>query len=256
MQSLFSKTRAAGVFGGAAPPGRGLKTHGQLSCEQLIDRYAIDCRPVRATCWWTICANAGPPSTTPACTDCPTHWAGCSGVTWSCTTRASSRCTCPPRSPPGGSSGSRSRRAGRCRPAGCSPTSQCRASTLPITWSQCARSTSIWPSGPPATRPAGARGRCRARSATATGPSSPGRGHGASRGWTSAPASASRSFPRCWRTSAPGGRHPPTWCALPARPRPASCSPWPGRRCAARPGRMPRLTGSGRKTPAAAATAT
>jgi hypothetical protein len=39
--------RAAGVFGGAAPPGRALKTQGQLSCEQLIDRYGIECRPIR-----------------------------------------------------------------------------------------------------------------------------------------------------------------------------------------------------------------
>jgi hypothetical protein len=44
---FYQLLRAAGVFGGAAPPGRALKTHGQLSCEQLIDRYAIDRRPVR-----------------------------------------------------------------------------------------------------------------------------------------------------------------------------------------------------------------
>ncbi len=35
---------------------------------------------------------------------------GCSGEIWSCTTRASTRCACPPMSPPPGSSGSRSRR--------------------------------------------------------------------------------------------------------------------------------------------------
>ena len=44
---FYQLLRAIGVFGGAAPPGRALKTQGQLSCEQLIDRYAIDCRPVR-----------------------------------------------------------------------------------------------------------------------------------------------------------------------------------------------------------------
>jgi hypothetical protein len=44
---FYQLLRAAGVFGAAAPPGRALKTQGQLSCEQLIDRYGIECRPVR-----------------------------------------------------------------------------------------------------------------------------------------------------------------------------------------------------------------
>jgi hypothetical protein len=44
---FYQLLRAAGVFGEAAPPGRALRTQGQLSCEQLIDRYAIECRPVR-----------------------------------------------------------------------------------------------------------------------------------------------------------------------------------------------------------------
>ena len=44
---FYQLLRAAGVFGAAAPPGQALKTQGQLSCEQLIDRYAIACRPVR-----------------------------------------------------------------------------------------------------------------------------------------------------------------------------------------------------------------
>jgi hypothetical protein len=44
---FYQLLRAAGAFGSAAPPGRALKTQGQLSCEQLIDRYAIRCRPVR-----------------------------------------------------------------------------------------------------------------------------------------------------------------------------------------------------------------
>jgi hypothetical protein len=44
---FYQLLRAAGVFGAAAPPGRALKTQGQLSCQQLIDRYGIDCRPVR-----------------------------------------------------------------------------------------------------------------------------------------------------------------------------------------------------------------
>ncbi len=44
---FYQLLRAAGIFGGTAPPGRALKTQGQLSCEQLIDRYGIACRPVR-----------------------------------------------------------------------------------------------------------------------------------------------------------------------------------------------------------------
>ena len=44
---FYQLLRAAGIFGQAAPPGQMLKTQGQLSCEQLIDRYAIACKPVR-----------------------------------------------------------------------------------------------------------------------------------------------------------------------------------------------------------------
>jgi hypothetical protein len=44
---FYQLLRAAGIFGQAAPPGRALKTQGQLSCEQLIGRYGIECRPVR-----------------------------------------------------------------------------------------------------------------------------------------------------------------------------------------------------------------
>ena len=44
---FYQLLRAAGIFGSAAPPGRVLRTQGQLSCGQLIDRYGIECRPVR-----------------------------------------------------------------------------------------------------------------------------------------------------------------------------------------------------------------
>jgi hypothetical protein len=44
---FYQLLRAAGIFGRAAPSGRALKTQGQLSCEQLIDRYGLECRPVR-----------------------------------------------------------------------------------------------------------------------------------------------------------------------------------------------------------------
>ncbi|WP_416210405.1 site-specific integrase, partial [Frankia sp. Cr1] len=44
---FYQLLRTAGVFGGSAPAVRALKTQGQLSCEQLIDRYGIEYRPVR-----------------------------------------------------------------------------------------------------------------------------------------------------------------------------------------------------------------
>ncbi|MDV6248134.1 site-specific integrase [Rhodococcus opacus] len=44
---FYQLLRAAGVLGDGAPTARGLRTQGQLSCEQLIDRYGIDCAPVR-----------------------------------------------------------------------------------------------------------------------------------------------------------------------------------------------------------------
>lgn len=44
---FYQLLRTAEVFGERAPAVRALKTQGQLSCEQLIDRYAITCGPVR-----------------------------------------------------------------------------------------------------------------------------------------------------------------------------------------------------------------
>jgi len=44
---FYRLLRTAGVLADAAPVSRALKTRGQLSCERLIDRYGIECRPVR-----------------------------------------------------------------------------------------------------------------------------------------------------------------------------------------------------------------
>ena len=44
---FYQLLRTIGVFGQAAPAVRALKTQGQLSCEQLIDRYALACGPIR-----------------------------------------------------------------------------------------------------------------------------------------------------------------------------------------------------------------
>jgi integrase-like protein len=44
---FYQLLRSAGVFGDQAPTARGLRTQGQLDCGQLIDRYRIQCEPVR-----------------------------------------------------------------------------------------------------------------------------------------------------------------------------------------------------------------
>jgi len=45
---FYQLLRSTGVLDGGAPPtARALKTQGQLACEQLIDRYDIQCGPVR-----------------------------------------------------------------------------------------------------------------------------------------------------------------------------------------------------------------
>jgi hypothetical protein len=44
---FYQLLRTAGVFDHPTPGARALKTQGQLSAEQLIDRYGIECRPVR-----------------------------------------------------------------------------------------------------------------------------------------------------------------------------------------------------------------
>ena len=66
---FYQLLHAMGVFPDAAPPTVRVvnaKHQGQISVEQMIDRYDIACRPC-ATCSWTTCANANPRSTTPRC---------------------------------------------------------------------------------------------------------------------------------------------------------------------------------------------
>jgi hypothetical protein len=116
--------------------------------------------------------------------------------------------------------------------------------------------TWTWPSGQPTTRPGGDRGPRHARSATPTSPSTARHAPAANPGWTSAPASASRSFQPCWPRWTPAGRQPPDGCTPPGPPRPASCSPWPDRPCDGQPEPTPQPAGPGRKTPTAASTAT
>ena len=151
---------------------------GQPDCEQLIDRYRIACAARCATCWSTTCANASRRWTSPPCRTWPTCSASCFGPIWRPTTPASTRCSCPATSPRPGSSA--------CSPARRSPRAGARSAGRGWTGAACSPpcgpSTSIWPSGPTTTRPAGGRGRCAVRSAPATlaqeGPLTPQVPHG------------------------------------------------------------------------------
>jgi hypothetical protein len=44
---FYQLLRSAGMLAGGPPAGRALRTQGQLGCAALIDRYGIECRPVR-----------------------------------------------------------------------------------------------------------------------------------------------------------------------------------------------------------------
>ena len=138
---FYQLLRTAGIFGERAPAVRALKTKGQLSCEQLIDRYAIACGPIRDLLVDYL-RERQPGVDTQRCTNSPTRWADCSGATWRSITPASARCVCPPRSRPPGNSGSTPRSAGSRTATGNPARKRCRGSTRPITWSRCGPSTS------------------------------------------------------------------------------------------------------------------
>ena len=107
---FYQLLHKAGVFPPGAPATVRMistKFAGQLTAEQLVDRYDLACRPVRDllvdylrerqpgidyTTLVKLAVSAGPVA---------------SGKTWRPTTPASAPCTCHPTSPPGGSSASR-----------------------------------------------------------------------------------------------------------------------------------------------------
>ena len=79
-----------------------LQAAGQRTVEELVDRYQVQCRPVRDLLVFT-CGNASPPWTMSPCPSSPGIWSGCSGRTWNATIPGSTRSTWRPRSPaPGG----------------------------------------------------------------------------------------------------------------------------------------------------------
>jgi hypothetical protein len=98
---------------------------------------------------------------------------------------------------------------------------------------RCGPSISTSPSGPMTTRPGGDRGRCAARSTPATCPTRR-TGPGASPAWTNAPGNGCRCCQHWCPGSRPSGPAPPSCSAPPKPPSPVHCSPPRARRCAAR----------------------
>jgi len=95
----------------------------------------------------------------------------------------------------------------------------------------CAPSTSISPSGRWRSRPAGGRGRCLVRSATPRS-AAPRNASTASPVWTNAPASGYRSCPSWCAPPTNAARPPRAGCTPPPTPRPARSSPTPTARYA------------------------
>ena len=252
---FYQLLRAAGIFGEAAPPGRALRTQGQLGCEQLIDRYGIECRPVRDLLVDYL-RERQPAVDYPTLhklsyvlgrlfwRDLELHHPGIASLHLPAEAAAAWKQRITTKTTRSRSAGGDITEANASRVNAFDHLVTVRAFYLDL---------AQWAADDPARWGPGPR---RARSATPTSPGAAKSDPAASRGWTSGPASASPSSPRCWPRWTRTGRQPPDGCAPPGPPRPASCSPWPARPCAGRPGPTPQQAGPGRKIPAAARTAT
>ena len=196
---FYQLLRAHGDLGPDAPAAIEMFSgRGQPSCEQLIDRYRIACRPVRDVLVDYL--RERQPSVDFSTlqrlayllgklfwADLEAHHPGIDSLQLSREVAAAwkQRVTRPaPRPHP---TANKSRCGRGWTGAACSP--------------RCGPSTSTWPSGPTTTRPAGGRGRCGARSAPATPPTRR-TAHTASPAWTRAPANGCR----CCRPWSPGWR--------------------------------------------------
>ena len=95
--AFYQALRDLGLLGEQAPPRlRQLRTGGQLTPEQLVDRYRLDCRPIRDLLV-SYLRERQPSLDYNSLRDLvllpgPMR----SGRTWRSTTRASTRCTCAP----------------------------------------------------------------------------------------------------------------------------------------------------------------
>ena len=100
---LYQVLHELGIVDDQAPARlRELRTGGQKTPGELIDRYQIEYRPIRDLLVDYL-RERQPGLDYYSLGPWPTTWANGSGKTSSCTTGASAACTCPPRSPaPGG----------------------------------------------------------------------------------------------------------------------------------------------------------
>jgi hypothetical protein len=252
---FYQLLRAAGIFGAAAPPGRALRTQGQLGCEQLIDRYGIECRPVRDLLVDYL-RERQPAVDYPTLhklsyvlgrlfwRDLELHHPGIASLHLPAEAAAAWKQRITTKTTRSRSAGGDITEANASRVNAFDHLVTVRAFYLDL---------AQWAADDPARWGPGPR---RARSVTPAPPSAARSDPAASHGWTSGPESASRSFPRCWPKWTPTGKQPQNGCAPPRSPRPASCSPRPARPCAGQPGPTPPPAGPGHKTPAAASTAT
>jgi len=237
---FYQLLRTAGVFDGAAPAARALKTQGQLGPEQLIDRYGLECRPVRnllteylrerqPTVDYTTLHKLSYVLGRLFWRELELHHPGIDSLhlpadvasAWK--QRITTKTTGP-------------------KPLTArSPRSARPVSTRSTTWSWCGPSTSTSPNGRRTTRPDGARGWRPARSETPTSPRRRRHAPTASHGWTSGPVNACRSCPFSSPPSTPNAPRPPNACTPPRTPPPASSSPPPAKPCAdPRPPTLPR----------------
>ena len=192
---FYQLLRSLGALGEDAPAAMEMFSgRGQPTCEQLIDRYRIACRPVRDVLVDYL--RERQPS-----------------VDFSSLQRFAYLLGKPVLGRPGGPPSrhrlpqAAPRRGRRMEAAGDDPHPHDRLSRRRVTTRltstrldgrtccpRCVPFISTSPSGLTTTRPGGARGRCAARSAPAKSPARR-TGHGASHGWTSAPANGSRYCP-------------------------------------------------------------
>ena len=103
---FYQLLRAHGDLGPDAPAAIEMFSgRGQPSCEALIDRYRIACRPVRDVLVDYLRERQPSVDFSSLQNAWPTCWANCSGPIWRPTTPASTRCSCPAMSPRRGSNG-------------------------------------------------------------------------------------------------------------------------------------------------------
>ena len=230
---FYQLLHALGTFPPAAPPTvRAFKTPGQLTVEQLVDRYPIACQPVRALIIDYLrerqpaVDHATLRSLSRALAglfwrDLELHHPGIGSLRLDPGVAAAWKQRVTVKTARTAGPGGQVTQTLVPRHDGMNTLAMVRAFYLDI---------AQWAAE---TRPAGARGPCPARSATRkcharrNAPT-------ASHGWTSGPGNGCPSCPSWSPPSTPPGARPPRSC-WPRRPPPRdSSSPPPGRRCAGR----------------------